>query len=170
CLHKEPYKRYASAGELADDLGRFLAGEPILARPTPAWERAVKWARRRPTAAAALAIAVSAALSLLGLGLWYHAQLQAAFSDSEKHRLTAEKALDESKQRLVRLHIDRGIAFMNQGDLLDSLVFMSEAMRLDPQGGPGEEAQRIRVGAILRQCPPLLERWVHQSSVNHAEF
>jgi hypothetical protein len=58
CLHKEPGKRYADAAALAEDLRHFLAGEPIRARPVRAWERAVKWARRRPAIAALLALVV----------------------------------------------------------------------------------------------------------------
>jgi WD40 repeat protein/serine/threonine protein kinase len=65
CLQKEPAKRYLSAGELAEDLRRFLAGEPIRARPVRAWERVVKWARRRPAAAALVAVSSLASLLLL---------------------------------------------------------------------------------------------------------
>ena len=57
CLQKEPSRRYPSALAMADDLRRFLDGKPIVARPTPAWERAWKWCRRRPTHAALLAVA-----------------------------------------------------------------------------------------------------------------
>jgi WD40 repeat protein len=69
CLHKEPTRRYASAGELADDLRRFSSGEPIRARRTPAWERAVKWARRRPLAAGLVALLlVALAAGVFGYG------------------------------------------------------------------------------------------------------
>ena len=70
CLEKEPKRRYGSARCLAEELNRFLSGEPIVARPVGAAERAVKWVRRRPVIAALLGLV--ALVTVLGLGgvLW----------------------------------------------------------------------------------------------------
>jgi tetratricopeptide (TPR) repeat protein len=62
CLQKDPARRYASAADLAEDLRRWQANEPIKARPVGRLERGVKWARRYPAAAgliAALAVVVA---------------------------------------------------------------------------------------------------------------
>src|SRR5262249_39154166 len=58
CLHKEPGKRYRSAEALADDLDRWLRGQPTRARPVGRLERALKWARRRPELAALASLLV----------------------------------------------------------------------------------------------------------------
>lgn len=61
CLNKEPSRRYASAGELAEELKCFLKNEPIKARPIGPAERTWRWCRRHP----ALAGFVTAIISLM---------------------------------------------------------------------------------------------------------
>jgi tetratricopeptide (TPR) repeat protein len=65
CLAKDPGERYASAGALAEDLERLLAGRLVLARPVGALGRSWRWVKRRPALAgmaAALAILIPTAL------------------------------------------------------------------------------------------------------------
>src|SRR5579875_2826470 len=78
CLRKMPEARYQSALELAEDLERFLKGEPIRARPIPAWERGVKWARRHPTAAALIAVLVCVVAAFIGNMQYSRVQLRQA--------------------------------------------------------------------------------------------
>src|SRR5262249_16485100 len=67
CLEKDPARRYADCQELADDLRRWLDGEPVLVRPPSVAERFLRWMRKSPTVAA-LTLTVLLGL-LLGVGV-----------------------------------------------------------------------------------------------------
>ena len=68
CLAKDPARRYATARELAEDLERFLANQPILARPASLLEKGELWVRRHPvTAALSLALVVVLLLGITGV-------------------------------------------------------------------------------------------------------
>jgi tetratricopeptide (TPR) repeat protein len=71
CLNKQPQRRYGSAEALADDLERWLTGEPIRARRSSVWERAWKKARRNPAGGALVAVAALALVAMVVGGLLY---------------------------------------------------------------------------------------------------
>jgi WD40 repeat protein/tRNA A-37 threonylcarbamoyl transferase component Bud32 len=105
CLEKNPARRYRSAEALAEDLERWLAGEPILARPSTAWERAWKWVKRRPTAAALTAVSVAAVLSIAVLlaVLWKHAEARVLL-EQEHGRQLGEQA-DKERELNKKLQV-----------------------------------------------------------------
>jgi serine/threonine-protein kinase len=119
CLHKEPSRRYASAWDLAEDLRRFGAGEPIQARPVGRMEKAVKWVKRRPTLAALWAVGLVALVSLVGAGFWV-AQVRA------DQRTT--RARQEGERYVgVTSALDRGTALLEEGKLKEAGVVLREA-------------------------------------------
>jgi tetratricopeptide (TPR) repeat protein len=86
CLDKEPGRRYASAGALADDLGRFLEGRPILARPVGLVGRLLKWMRRRPAIALLTGLCLAAGVALLVGALVYEHRLRQALGQTQTER------------------------------------------------------------------------------------
>jgi WD40 repeat protein len=107
CLQKTPERRYGSALELADDLHRFLAGEPIRARPVGILEHVSKWAARSPALAALLTVSVL--VTVLGFALvlwqWHRAEiavtgLYQANLQEKTQRRRAEDALADARTQL----------------------------------------------------------------------
>ena len=129
-MERSPEDRYASPRALADDIERWMADEPVSARPEPRAERARRWARRHRSqvfaAAAALLVALIASVTI--------AALQAVAAQRE--RALAEKERDALALAQSRLaQVDKGI------ELLAS-VFKD----LDPRA---EEQQQKPLRAIL---------------------
>ncbi len=92
CLEKEPDKRYATAQMLAEELGRFLEGKPVLARPVSRVAKAGRWCRRNPRLASAMGVAL---LSLL-IGL---AGVTWQWRQAESQRARAEAGEGLARQR-----------------------------------------------------------------------
>ncbi|HEV3021494.1 MAG TPA: serine/threonine-protein kinase, partial [Pirellulales bacterium] len=147
CLRKEPDKRYASAGEFAADLGRFLAGEPIDARRTGAGERVLKWVKRRPAVASlsAAVVIISMVGSLVAVET-RNAAISEVLIDSLQHA-----DVDGVKPVLQQLDSYRRWA-------TPSLVAMAGA---EPKSVDERRAQlHARLALVARderQVPPLVE-------------
>jgi predicted Ser/Thr protein kinase len=101
-MAKTPAERYASAGELADDLQRFLDHKPILARRPTLLDKAAKWARRHRSL---VAVAVAAFLLLIGgqmVGHYFlmrqHRQLQQKSEEAEVQRARAEANFRQARR------------------------------------------------------------------------
>jgi serine/threonine-protein kinase len=113
CLQKMPRRRYASAWELVLDLRRYLAGEPIRARPSNGWALAWRWCRRNLLVAsvsgtAALLLMAAAAVAVFA----YHRESAKRADLEDKYVNSAEVLL--STQRLARQEATRCRALENQ--------------------------------------------------------
>jgi serine/threonine-protein kinase len=164
CLQKESRKRYASAAALADDLHRFLDGRPIVARRTSVWERAIKWARRRPAAAALVSVSLIASFAVAVLGARYYraldrhnAELSKAAADlarerdearrqTERAEANLESANDAIEQMLKRVGLERlaGTPHMDRtrAELLEDALRFFDKLLAVQAGDPRLRLQR----------------------------
>ena len=129
CLQKEPEKRYDSAAAVAEDLRRFLGGEPIVARPVPFWERAWRWCRRHPAPAAlTAAVVLVAALGLAGI-LWQWGEAVKARDLASKRAVAEAEARRETETTLVDMYTTSGISAGDQGEHARAALWFANAAR-----------------------------------------
>jgi tetratricopeptide (TPR) repeat protein/tRNA A-37 threonylcarbamoyl transferase component Bud32 len=129
CLAKDPQRRYGSAEALAEDLENWLSGRPIRARRVGALERALKWARRRPAAAALVAVlAVVAAGLAAGYARYEHQraeQEEGRRRDADRRRrhvetlwLRAQEAVSQDRLSEAQLDLDKALDIIHDDTAL----------------------------------------------------
>src|SRR5262249_25697397 len=148
---------------------RFLAGEPIEARPVGRLERGVKWVRRHPALAALLAVSSASLLALLAGG-WVTAVKEAR---SNRELQAAHQDLLEvnpaNHRALIRLPVPSGTHYLEDEDLIGSLIWFTRALKLEDDQAR-QEAHRTRITAVLRDCPRLGQLWFHDDNATDVSF
>ncbi len=126
CLRSRPADRYASAGDLAEDLGRFLAGLPVAARPLGLGQRLVRWSAANRWAAVAMLL----------LGLVALAAPLAAIHQY-RQRMEAADRTRESRLQAYAAAIYRAFDYRRQGKLRELQAVLARQVP-----GPGQDDLR----------------------------
>lgn len=143
CLEKAPERRYSSAEALAEDLERWLRGEPIHARPTSVRERTVKWARRRPALAALAGACVALALAAVTAVTWSWRRGEAALQTAHRQQTRAEAAEQAVAGQLREAYLAQAHAnrlTSHPGRRFDSLATIAKAGAIAPSAELRDEA------------------------------
>jgi hypothetical protein len=101
CLQKEPGKRYASAEALADDLERWLKGEPILARPVGTLGRFTRWCRRNPLVAGLTGAVAAALVAGTVVSTYFAVETNHRRAEAEAAQTRAEAAQDNLEREVA---------------------------------------------------------------------
>jgi WD40 repeat protein/tRNA A-37 threonylcarbamoyl transferase component Bud32 len=179
CLEKDPARRYASAQELADDLGRYLGGDPIHARPVGRVQRAVMWCRRNPLLASAVGTVAVALLAAAAISVIYATEqaratteIKGLAKDLSKERESLKKSLADSNRLLAIRNFDRGQAAFEKGEIGPGLLWLIESWRSAVDAGDLalQHAARANLAAWRPHYPRLRAVLSHSQPVTDAAF
>ncbi|MGH8121539.1 MAG: serine/threonine-protein kinase, partial [Rudaea sp.] len=153
CMVREVSARYASARALADDLGRFVDGREVSARPLNPPHRILRWAQREPKLAATALLALAALLTGLIATTQQWRRANANAKQSQTNAATSNERLWASRRdAALRLQQD-GKGFEALTPLLANIDEQEHAGKID-----GASIERHEVGAILNQGVVLINR------------
>ena len=155
CLQKDNQNRYQSAKDLANDLGRYLDGRPIVARPMGAAERVWRSCRRNPVVATLSMATVVTLVAGISLSTFF-----AVRSEQDARRAQEYAARSEKDARLARLREGeaveaRALAERNATDLVKANYFQRIALAQRDI----ETKNSSRAAEILNECPEELRHW-----------
>ncbi|HEX4614228.1 MAG TPA: serine/threonine-protein kinase, partial [Urbifossiella sp.] len=158
CLEKNPARRYPSALALADDLRRFLADEPILARPIGPVGRGWRWAKRNPTVAG-LVVAIGLGLTAAAAGgAVLSSSLAAALNAAEQDRDRAVRAEAAGQRKLFAAYVSEANAVRATGRPGQRFLALDKIRQALALGGPDDltPADRLtaRNAAAAALCQP----------------
>ena len=156
-LEKDPWRRYASADALAEDLKRWLAGEPIAARPVGNVARLWMWCRRNPVLSAAAGLVAASLVVVAALSILYAdrqarlattqtlraneqtqhahelaldaAKISAQAEDLKKQGRKLETSLADSNRRVAMLFFERAQRAFDGGQVSHGLLWLVECWR-----------------------------------------
>jgi len=157
CLEKDPAQRYLSAHLLAEDVQRFLAGEPVQARPIGRMERIARWTRRNPALSAASALAAGGIAAALLIAVWFAVAQTDSNERLRKQNRVADERRQEAERRLALNYLDRGVALCQKADVARGLVLMSQAFQSVPEEDAALQLSiRREMGAWSGRVGPLV--------------
>ncbi|MGE0607139.1 MAG: WD40 repeat domain-containing serine/threonine protein kinase, partial [Pirellulales bacterium] len=172
CLAKLPQQRYSTAAALADDLDRYLRGEPILARRASLGERLWRWSRRNPALAAASGLALAALVAVAVVGSSFAVYQSRAAAELREKQAQTDAALQESRLRASSLELDRCIAQCERGDISLGLLGMVQCLAMAPDDAA--DLHRVIRGNLAgwsRQLPVLAAPpFEHREAVRAVDF
>lgn len=155
-LQKEPANRYQSCKELADDLRRYIRGEPILARPISHWERLTRWCRRNPRIAWPTAVAsfFVIATAVVSLTAWRVTAAQAIViaderDEAKEQRNEADKQRIIANQQQALAEENQELAIKQANLALQNIQFVVTDVDTKLRQQPGSNAIRISIMEAL---------------------
>ncbi len=151
CLEKDPTRRFPTAAAIAEELHRFLKGEPIHSRPITHWERARKWCGRNPTVAS-LTGAIAVLLIAVAVGSIIVAGRERDVAGRERDlRAKADNARAEADKERIAADVARGLADQ-EAQRARRLLYLSH-MNLAQAAWEDNRVGRLR--ELLQQHEPL---------------